>query len=107
MLRSLSHNTKQCDTYVYTSFLQPDQAKAVRELTQHVRETNSKVSEQDVGETIRRRNERKPFERGLHMDLRPGSTKTDSWENLIRTPWTPRITWECTLFPFDSLYVIK
>ena len=89
--------------YVYASFSQPqyktvryvciylvlsatDQAKAVRELTQHVRETNSKVSEQDVGETIRRRNERKPFERGLHMDLRPGSTKTDSWENLIRTP---------------------
>ena len=36
-----------------------DQAKAVRELTQH--ETTSAVSEQDVGETTRRRNDRKPF----------------------------------------------
>ena len=31
--------------------LSPDQVIAVRELTQHVRETTSEVSEQDVGET--------------------------------------------------------
>ena len=37
-----------------------DQAKAIRELNQHVRETTSEVSEQDVGETTRRRNDRKP-----------------------------------------------
>ena len=35
-----------------------DQAKAVGELTQHVRETTSEVGEQDVGETTRRRNDR-------------------------------------------------
>ena len=71
---------------IYLVLSATDQAKAVRELTQHVRETNSKVSEQDVGETIRRRNERKPLERGLHKGLQPGSTKTDTWENLIRSP---------------------
>ena len=38
-----------------------DQAKAVRELTQHVRETTSQVGEQDVGETTRRRNDRRPL----------------------------------------------
>ena len=37
-----------------------DQALAVRELTQHVREATSDVSEQDVGETTRSRNDRKP-----------------------------------------------
>ena len=37
-----------------------DQAKAVTEMTQHVRETTSEVSKQDVGETTRRRNDKKP-----------------------------------------------
>ena len=37
------------------------QAKAVRELTQHVRETTLQVGEQDVGETTRRRNDRRPL----------------------------------------------
>ena len=52
MLRSLGHDTKKCETRVYTSFF--DQAKAVTELTQHVRETTSEDSEKaekDVGET--------------------------------------------------------
>ena len=49
MLLSLGHDTKKCDTRVYTSFF--DQAKAVTELTQHVRETTSEDSEKDVGET--------------------------------------------------------
>ena len=42
-----------------------DQAKAVRELTQHVRETKttSEVAELDVGETTRKRNDRKPLGR--------------------------------------------
>ena len=35
------------------------QAKAVRELTQHVRETTSEVSERDVSETSNGRNDRK------------------------------------------------
>ena len=38
-----------------------DQAKAVRELTQHVCETTSQVGELDVGETTRRRNDRRPL----------------------------------------------
>ena len=46
---------------IYLVLSATDQAKAVRELTQHVRETNSEVSEQDVGETTRRRNDRKHF----------------------------------------------
>ena len=64
--------------HVYASFSQPwykkvryactylllsatDQMKAVRELTQHVRETTSQVGEYDVGETTRRRNDRRPL----------------------------------------------
>ena len=42
--------------YVYFVLSATDQVKAVRELTQHVRQTTSEVSEQDVGETTRRRN---------------------------------------------------
>ena len=38
-----------------------DQAKVVRELTQHVHEMTSEVREQDIGETTRRRNDRKPL----------------------------------------------
>ena len=45
---------------VYLFLSATDQAKAVRELTQHVRETTSEVGEQDVGETTRRRNDREP-----------------------------------------------
>ena len=37
------------------------QAKAVEELTPHVYETTSQVGEEDVGETTRRRNDRKPL----------------------------------------------
>ena len=40
--------------------LSPNQVIAVRELTQHIREKTSEVREQDVGETTRRRNYRKP-----------------------------------------------
>ena len=36
---------------VYLVLLATDQAKAVGELTQHVRETTSEVGEQEVGET--------------------------------------------------------
>ena len=43
-----------------TKLTATDQAKAVRELTQHVREATSEVSEQDVGETTSRRKDRKP-----------------------------------------------
>lgn len=46
--------------YIYPVLLATDQAKAVRELTQHVRETTSEVSEQGVGKTTGRRNDRKP-----------------------------------------------
>ena len=62
--------------HVYASFSQPwykklryaclylvlsstDQEKAVTELTQHVSETASEVSEQDAGEMTLRRNDRK------------------------------------------------
>ena len=37
--------------YIYPVLLATDQAKAVGELTQHVRETTSKGSEQYAGET--------------------------------------------------------
>ena len=48
MLRSLSHDTKKCVSHVYVLVLSAtDQAKAVTELTQHVRETTSEVSEND------------------------------------------------------------
>ena len=40
---------------IYLVLLATDKAKVVRELTQHVRETTSEVSEQDIGESIRRR----------------------------------------------------
>ena len=51
-LRSLSHDTKKCDTHVCNSFYQPlIRRKQLRKLTQHVRETTSEVSKQDVGET--------------------------------------------------------
>ena len=56
MLRSLNHDTKKCDThYIYLVLLATDKAKVVRELTQHVRETTSEVSEQDIGESTLRR----------------------------------------------------
>ena len=60
MLRFLIHDTKKCVSRVYVLVLSAtDQAKAVEELTQHVREMTSEVSEQDVGKTTRRRNDRK------------------------------------------------
>ena len=46
--------------YIYPVLLATDQAKAVRELTQHVRETTSKGSEQYAGETTCRRKDRRP-----------------------------------------------
>ena len=42
-------------TYIYHVLLATDKAKVVRELTQHVRETTSEVSEQDIGESTLRR----------------------------------------------------
>ena len=60
MLRFLIHDTKKGVSRVYVLVLSAtDQAKAVKELTQHVREMTSEVSEQDVGKTTRRRNDRK------------------------------------------------
>ena len=55
MLCPLNHDIRRCDTHVYTSFFQPliRRFQAVTELTQLVRETTSKVCEQDVGETTR------------------------------------------------------
>lgn len=57
MLRSLNHDTKivrhACIYLVI--LLATDKAKVVRELIQHVRETTSEVSEQDIGESTRRR----------------------------------------------------
>ena len=44
-----------------TKLTATDQAKAVRELSQHVREATSEVSEQDAGETTSRRKDRKPI----------------------------------------------
>ena len=41
--------------YIYLVLLATDKAKVVRELTQHVRETTSEVSEQDIGESTLRR----------------------------------------------------
>ena len=59
MLRFLIHDTKKCVSRVYVLVLSAtDQAKAVEELTQHVREMTSEVSEQGVGKTTRRRNDR-------------------------------------------------
>ena len=60
MLRFLIHDTKKGVSRVYVLVLSAtDQVKAVKELTQHVREMTSEVSEQDVGKTTRRRNDRK------------------------------------------------
>ena len=61
MLRFLIHDTKKCISRAYVLVLSAtDQAKAVKDLTQHVREMASEVSEQDVGKTTRSRNDRKP-----------------------------------------------
>ena len=46
---------------IYLLLSATDKAKAVRELTRDVRETTSQVGEEDVGETTRRRNDRKPL----------------------------------------------
>ena len=52
MLRTLSHDTKKCVSHVYVLVLSAtNQAKAVKELAQHVREMTSEFSEQAVGET--------------------------------------------------------
>ena len=62
MLRSLSHDTnKMLYECIYFVLSATDQAKAVKELPQHISETTSEVSEQDVGETTRRRTNRKPL----------------------------------------------
>ena len=47
--------------YIPRSFSHQSGESRVRELTQHVCETTSQVGEEDVGETTRRRNERKPL----------------------------------------------
>ena len=52
-----------CICFVRSAMIQKsatDQAKAVTEMTQYVRETTSEVSKQDVGKTTRGRNDRKP-----------------------------------------------
>ena len=67
ILRSLSHDTKKRYACIYLVLSATDQAKAVRELTQHVREMTSEVSEQDVGEATRRRNGRNPNEQQEHL----------------------------------------
>ena len=54
---------------VYLVLSATDQAKAVREVTQHVSETTSEDSEQDVTETTRRRNDRKPSHRHIYHNF--------------------------------------
>jgi len=54
---------------IYLFLSATDQAKAVREVTQYVSETTSEDSEQDVAETTRRRNDRKPSHRHLHHNF--------------------------------------
>ena len=52
MPRSLSHDTKKVRyACLYLVLSGTDQAKAVRKVTQHVSETTSEDSEQDVAET--------------------------------------------------------
>ena len=63
--RSAKNQNKRCARicFVRSAMIQKngtDQAKAVTEMTLHVRETTSEVSKQDVGETTRRRNDKKP-----------------------------------------------
>ena len=58
MLRSPSHDTKKY-ACLYLVLSSTDQEKAVTELTQHVSETASEVSEQDAGEMTLRRNDRR------------------------------------------------
>ena len=55
MLRSLNHNRKSATRMYIPRFFSTDKAKVVRELTQHVREMTSEVSEKDIGESTRRR----------------------------------------------------
>ena len=62
MLRSLSHDTnKMLYECIYFVLSATYQVKAVKEQPQHISETTSEVSEQDVGETTRRRTNRKPL----------------------------------------------
>ena len=66
MLRSLSHDTnKMLYECIYFALSATDLVKAVKELPQHISETTSEVSEQDVGETTRRRTNRKPLRGSL------------------------------------------
>ena len=59
MLRSPSYDTKKVRyACLYLVLSSTDQEKAVTELTQHVSETASEVSEQDAGEMTLRRNDR-------------------------------------------------
>ena len=52
MLRSLSHDTnKMLYECIYFVLSATYQVKAVKEQPQHISETTSEVSEQDVGET--------------------------------------------------------
>ena len=60
ILRSLSHDTnKMLYECIYFVLSATYQVKAVKEQPQHISETTSEVSEQDVGETTRRRTNRK------------------------------------------------
>ena len=55
---------------VYVVLSATDQAKAVGELTRHVRETTSELGKQEIGETTCGRNDCKPYgayRRGLYM----------------------------------------
>ena len=62
MLRSLSHDTnKMLYACIYFVLSATDQVKAVKVLPQHISETTSEVSEQDVGETTHWRTNRKPL----------------------------------------------
>ena len=63
-----------CICFVCSAMIQKsatDQAKAVTEMTQHVRETTSEVSEQGVGETTSRRNDRKPRDIIGRLSVKP------------------------------------
>ena len=68
-----AHDTKKVRyACIYLVLSATDKAKAVGEVTQNVRETTSEVySEQEVGETTRRRNDSKPRKGQMERRILP------------------------------------
>ena len=69
----------------YLLLLATNRAKAVRELTRHKSEKTSEVSEQDVGETTHRRNDRKHIQYHRNFCLRAKVAPTTHF-------WGPHIS---------------